>query len=177
MNTPRYTSDSYWKKSWQRLVKDVARKEINANKMSIDARYRTMLILWIAQMMSLVMFLFLTQFIAGSSEQPPAANNLLSFIFASVGSFSVIISFVVRSTLLQRSVEKQDPSLVQTALVAGCALCEVPGLLGVVERFVLPGRDYLLLLAVSFLGMALHFPRRANLLAASYKDPSYGATL
>ena len=152
--------------------------KVDPNKMSIDARYRTMSILWIAQMMSLVMFLLLTQLIADSSEQPaPAANNVLSFVFAAIGSFSVIISFVVRSKLLQRSVEKRDPSLVQTALVVGCALCEVPGLLGVMERFVLPGRDYLLLLAVSFLGMALHFPRRANLLAASPTDPSYGATL
>ena len=153
-------------------------RKVEPDKMSIDARYRAMLILWIGQMMSLVMFLFFTQFIGDSSEEPaPAANNVVSFVFASVGSFSVIISFVVRSKLLQRSVEKQDPSLVQTAVIAGCALCEVPGLLGVVERFVLPGRDYLLLLAVSFVGMALHFPRRENLLAASYKDPSYGATL
>ena len=57
-------------------------KKVDPNKMSIDARYRTMLVLWIAQMMSLVMFLFLTQFIAGSSEQPaPAANQVLSFVF------------------------------------------------------------------------------------------------
>ena len=154
-------------------------RKVEPNKMSIDARYRTMLILWIGQMMSLGMFLFFTQFIADSSEEEaaPVANNVLSFVFASVGAFSVIISFVVRSRLLQRSEEKQDPSLVQTAFVAGCALCEVAGLLGVVERFVLPGRDYLALLAVSFLGMALHFPRRGNLLAASYKDSSYGATL
>ena len=29
--------------------------------------------------------------------------------------------------------------------------------------------------AISFVSMALHFPRRENLLTASYKDPSYGA--
>ena len=151
-------------------------KETNPKNMTIDVRHRTMLTLWFAQMISVVMFLLLTQFVANSSEQPgPAANNLLSFALAAVAMFLAVISFVVRSKLLQRSVERQDPSLVQSAMVVGCALCEVPALLGVLERFILPGRDYLVLLAISFVGMALHFPRRGNLLAASYKDPSFGA--
>lgn len=151
-------------------------KETDHKDMNIDVRHRTMLTLWFAQMMSVVMFFLLTQFVANSNEQPgPAANNLLSFTLAGVGTFSAVMSFVLRSKLLQRSVERQDPSLVQTALVAGCVLCEVAALLGVLERFILPGRDYLVLLTISFVSMALHFPRRGNLLAASYKDSSYGA--
>lgn len=151
-------------------------KETDHQDKNIDVRHRTMLTLWFAQLMSVVMFFLLTQFVANSSEQPePAANNLLSFTLAGVGTFSAVMSFLLRSKLLQRSVERQDPSLVQSALVVGCALCEVPALLGVLERFILPGRDYLVLLAISLVSMALHFPRRGNLLAASYKDPSYGA--
>ena len=133
-----------------------------------------MLTLWFGQMVSVVMFFLFTQFAADSSEPPgPGENNSLSFVLAGVGSFLAVISFVVRSKLLQRSVERQDPSLVQTSLVAGCVLCEVAALLGVLERFILPGSGYLVLLAIGFVSMALHFPRRENLLAASYKDPSY----
>lgn len=150
-------------------------KETAPNNLNIDARYRTMLILWFAQMASVVMFFLFTQF-AGDTETPGvAANILVSFVIAAVATFLAVISFVVRSKLLQRSVERQDPSLVQTALVAGCVLCEGAALLGVLERFILPGRDYLVLLLLGFVTMALHFPRRGNLLAASYKDPSYGA--
>jgi hypothetical protein len=144
-------------------------------KVDIDLRYRTMLILWLAQMMSVVMFFVMTQLVDSSAEKP--ANSRLSFIYTGVGASLAILSFVIRSKILSQSVEKQDILLVQTAQVIGCALCEVPALLGILERFTLPGRDYLLLLGISFFSMALHFPRRRNLLAASYKDPTFGASL
>lgn len=144
-------------------------------KVDIDLRFRTMLILWLAQMMSVVMFFVMTQLVASTTDKP--ANSMLSFIYAGVGTLVAILSFVIRSKILSQSVEKQDILLVQTAQVIGCALCEVPALLGILERFTLPGRDYILLLAISFFSMALHFPRRSNLLAASSKDPRFGASL
>ena len=102
------------------------------NNLNIDARYRTMLALWFGQIGSVVMFFLFTQFAADSSEPPgPGENNSLSFVLAGVGAFLAVISFVVRSKLLQRSVERQDPSLVQNRSVAGCVLCEVVALLGV----------------------------------------------
>ena len=145
------------------------------NNASIDARYRTMLILWSGQMGTVVLFFLVTQFAEVADDLAP--KNALSFVITGAGTFVAVISFVVRSKLLQRSVDKQDVALVQQAVVVGCALCEVPALLGVIERFIFPGRDYLLLLAVSLISMAMHFPRRVNLLAASYKDPSFGGSL
>lgn len=144
---------------------------------NIDARYRTMLILWVALMMSIAMYVLLTFVLQPGAQgtPPPEDNRILRVVLAGVGTFSAVISFAVRSKLLQRSVEKQDLSLVQQALIVGCALCEVPALLGVVARFVLPGRDFVVLLALSAITMALHFPRREHLLAASYKDPSFGS--
>ncbi|MFZ0063251.1 MAG: hypothetical protein WAL47_14565 [Pyrinomonadaceae bacterium] len=144
------------------------------NQDSIDARYRSMLILWIGQVMSVLLFFMVTQFL-----EPPndlSENNVLSFVLAGVGTFCAIISFFVRGKLLQQSVEKQDLALVQTAVITGRALCEVPAVLGVAERFLLPGREYLLLLIISLVAMILHYPRRSDLLAASYKDPSFGVS-
>lgn len=146
-----------------------------SGKINIDLRYRTLLILWLALMMSVVMYFVTTQLIATPGDIP--SNKVLSYAFAGLGIFSAILSFPIRSKLLKKSVEKQEVSLVQTAVVLGCALCEVPALFGIVERLILPGRNYLLLLAISFVSMAFHFPRRTNLLAASYKDPSFGASL
>lgn len=145
-----------------------------ANKLDLDARYRTMLILWFALMISVVMYFVTTQVVSPSTDLP-YADGLLSWLFVSVGIFSAVVSFVVRSHFLNRAVEKQDASLVQTALVVGCAFCEVPAILGILERFLFSGRLYALLFPISFLAMALHFPRKANLLAASYKDPRFGA--
>jgi hypothetical protein len=165
---------SSWKKNSLLLDEEHSMKDNTSNKMSIDARYRSMLVLWGGQIGSVVMFFVVTQFATLADRD---ANNLLSFLFAGLGTFSAIASFVIRSKLLERSVEKQDVALVQKAYTASCALCEVPALLGVVERFMLPGRDYLLLFFISGFAMALHFPRKTNLLAASYKDPSFGASL
>ena len=144
------------------------------NQQNIDARYRTMLILWIGQIMSVLLFFLVTQFVEVPADRPE--NNILSFVFAAVGMFCAIISFVIRAKLLRESVEKQDLAKVQSAYIVGRALCEVPAILGVVERFVLPGREYLLLLLIGGLAMLLHYPRRSDLLAASYKDPSFGAS-
>ena len=144
------------------------------NQQTIDARYRTMVMLWIAQIMSVLLFFLVTQFVEVPGDRPE--NNVLSFVFAAVGMFCAIISFVIRAKLLRESVEKQDLARVQTAYIVGRALCEVPAILGVVERFVLPGREYLLLLLIGGLAMLLHYPRRSDLLAASYKDPSFGAS-
>ncbi|MDQ3474364.1 MAG: hypothetical protein M3447_11570 [Acidobacteriota bacterium] len=142
------------------------------NKNDIDTRYRSMVILWIAQVMSVVMFFVVTQFVEVPEDRPE--NNILSFVFAGVGTFCAIISFAVRAKLLRKSVEQQDLALVQTANITGRALCEVPAILGVIERFLLPGREYLLLLLIGAVAMLLHYPRRSDLLAASYKDPSFG---
>lgn len=144
----------------------------NQNQPNLDTRYRTMLTLWAAQIMSIGLLLFVALYAGPPAEAQVqvADNRVLGFVFAGIGSFSAIISFAVKSKLLQRSVEIQDPSLVQKALVLACALCEVPALLGVIERFVLPGREFLLLFAISAIAMALHFPRRNSLLAAAYKS-------
>ena len=149
-------------------------KDNTQTKMSIDDRYRIMLIMWGGQLGSVVLFFVVTQFATVAERE---ANNILSFAFAGLGTLAAIASFVVRSKLFELSVEKQDVALVQKAYTVSCALCEVTALLGVVEYFILPGRDYLLLFFVSAFAMALHFPRKTHLLAASYKDPSFGGSL
>ena len=164
---------NFWKKNSLLPDEKHAMKYDTPVKMNIDARYRSMLILWSGQIGSVVMFFVVSQLVTVINRDE---NNVVSFVLAGLGTFSAITSFVVKSKLLERSVEKQDPALVQTAYTVACALCEVPALLGIVERFILPGRDYLLLFLISALTMALHFPRKANLLAASYKDPSFGAS-
>jgi hypothetical protein len=72
--------------------------------------------------------------------------------------------------LLKRSIEKQDPGLVQPAFVVAWAMCEVSAILGIVEYFLLGTRDYLVLFLLAAAGMILHFPTRQHLLNASYKN-------
>jgi len=134
-------------------------------ELDFDKRYQTMLILWFALLMSVAMYFVVSQ-LAPPATAPP--NPILTFTLTAIGTFLVGISFVLKRKLLRRSVDEQDLGLVQKALVIACAICEAAAVLGLVERFAVSGRDYLLLFVIAAVGIALHFPRRSQLEAASY---------
>ena len=138
----------------------------------LDTRYRSMLILWFALLMGVVMFFVMTIVAAPAplDRDRNAPTSVILFALAGVGAFLVVLSFAVKRKMLQRSVEKQEPMLVQQALVVACAMCEVSALLGMFERFAIGSGDHYILFLVSALGIALHFPKRDHLLAASWND-------
>jgi hypothetical protein len=137
----------------------------------LDKRYQTLVVLWFALLMSVAMY-FLFSLIAPpindqSANQP---NSILVITLMLLGFLLVIVSFAVKSKLLRRSVEKQDIGLVQKSLVVACAMCEVSALLGLMERFLIGYRYYYFLFLFSAVGIALHFPRRTQLLNAGYRN-------
>jgi MFS family permease len=138
----------------------------------LNKRYQTMLVLWFALLMSVVMYLVLTLLVRPSINRDLDNSLRSSLIFAltALGTVLVVISFPVKNKLLERSVEKQDINLVQKALIFACAICEVSALLGLIEFFIVGNREYYLLLALAAGGIALHFPRRSQLEAASYQS-------
>jgi len=135
-------------------------------ELDLNKRYQTMITLWFALLTSVVMYFVVSQ-LAPPATAPP--NSMLTFTLTAIGTFLVVLSFVIKQKLLRRSVDEQDISLVQKALVIACAICEAAAVLGLVERFAVSGRDYLLLFVIAAAGIALHFPRRSQLEAASYK--------
>jgi hypothetical protein len=140
-------------------------------EVDLNKRYQTMLVLWFALLMSVVMYFVFLQ-VARSAipnpENPP--DSRLVVVITALGVLFVLVSFVVKRRLLERSVEKQDVLLVQKALVFACALCEVSALLGLLERLLIGNREYYLLFILAAAGDLFHFPRRSQLEAASYKN-------
>jgi hypothetical protein len=55
-------------------------------------------------------------------------------------------------------------------MVVACVICEAAALMGVIQRFIVGSRDYYLLFIIAAAGIALHFPKRSHLEAASYKS-------
>ena len=139
---------------------------------NLDKRYQTLVVLWFALLMNIGVFFLFSVFFAPelSNEPRNPPSSLLIVALTALGTFLVIVSFAVKRKLLERSVEKQDVSLVQKALVIACAMCEVSALLGLLERFVIGNREYYLLFLIAAAGSALHFPRRSQLESASYKN-------
>ena len=139
---------------------------------NLDKRYQTMVVLWFALLMSIVMYFLFSVFVSPAVSNESPLRSLLIFALTALGTFLVIVSFPVKGKLLERSVERQDVSLVQKGLVMACVMCEVSALLGLLEHFVIGNREYYLLFLLAAAGTAFHFPRRSQLEAASYKNPA-----
>ncbi|HEV7797019.1 MAG TPA: hypothetical protein VGO73_02595 [Pyrinomonadaceae bacterium] len=141
-------------------------------EIDLNTRYQTMIILWFALLMSVVMFFVFSFFAAPRITHDPTNSSraILIFGLTALGTFLVVMSFVVKGKLLERSVDKQDINLVQKGLVVACAMCEASAMLGLLERFVVGNRESYLLFVIAIVGTAAHFPRRSQLEAASFKS-------
>ena len=139
---------------------------------NLDKRYQTLVVLWFALLMSIGMYFLFSVFVAPMvrNESRNPTSFLLIVALTALGTFLVIASFAVKRKLLERSVEKQDVSLVQKGLVIACAMCEVSALLGLLEHFIIGNREYYLLFLLAAAGTAFHFPRRSQLESASYRN-------
>jgi hypothetical protein len=138
----------------------------------LNKRYQTMIVLWSGLLMSVVFYFLISVFVTPNVGNEPDNSRRVALIFTltGLGTVLVILSFAAKNKLLERSVENQDLGLVQKALILACAMCEAGALLGLVEFFVLGNRESYLLFALAAIGIVVHFPRRNQLEAASYKN-------
>ncbi|MBA2528125.1 MAG: hypothetical protein H0V18_20435 [Pyrinomonadaceae bacterium] len=136
---------------------------------SVDARYRIMLVIWLALLSAVGIYFVVAQF-----EQPvevdSAQNKMLTVILSGSGTFMVGVSFAVKQRFLGQSVERQEIALVQTGFIVAIAMCEAGALLGLVDLKVTGNRYYFVVMIIGALGILFHFPRRDHLLAATYKN-------
>jgi hypothetical protein len=137
-----------------------------SDQAKLDSQYRTMLILWFAFLSTIVIYLFLSLVIP---RQEAPENRLLTVVFSAISAFLVVVSFVVKKNFLSRAEEAQEVRLVNTGFVLAAAFCEAAALLGLLDLLVAKDRYYFVLIALAFVGLLLHFPRRSYLESASYK--------
>jgi magnesium-transporting ATPase (P-type) len=141
-------------------------------QIDLSKRYQTMLILWFALLMSVVMyFVFLLLAAPPLSTEPRTqAQSVLIVVLTMTGAIMVALSVLVKNRFFERSVDQQNVVLVQQGMIAACAMCEVSALLGLLERLVIGYPAYYLLFLFAAAGILLHFPRRRHLEAASFKS-------
>ncbi|HVF31101.1 MAG TPA: hypothetical protein VNA22_09025, partial [Pyrinomonadaceae bacterium] len=102
------------------------------------------------------------------TRSPITDQPLITLVFAPIALVFFILSFVLSRQHMRRAVEDQDAGCVQTGLILGCALSEVPSLLGVVLAFAFEHPYFYFWIALGIIGILLHFPRKGNLDAASF---------
>ncbi|HET6893574.1 MAG TPA: hypothetical protein VFH31_20920 [Pyrinomonadaceae bacterium] len=134
---------------------------------TLDARYRTLVILWFALFCSIGLFFLLTLLAPSEVRE----NNAVSLTLAVLGTLAVIASYFVKRRYLNQAVDKQDVALVQVGTVVAAALNEVAAMLGFLDHILTGNRYYYVLMLMAVIGSLLNFPHRDHLLAASYKSP------
>jgi len=118
------------------------------------------MLIWGAQLMSLVIFLLITRLV----EVPPrdGDNSVLLLALGLTALMAFGLSFPVRSKLLAQSAVQNRPDLATTAYVLAFALCESCALFGLVFHFVTGARASLYFFIPAVVGLLLHFPRREH---------------
>ena len=142
-------------------------KPTDTDQPDIDGRYRTLLILWFAICMSVLMFLALTRLASVGAVE----NRNLTLALNSMGLLPVALSFLLKQRTLAKSVATQRLDLVQSAYVLSFALCESSALLGLVDHFTTGSRYSYFAFVIAGIGLLLHFPQKQNLMnASSYRQ-------
>ena len=148
---------------------------MSEQKSNVEAQYKTMVIIWAALLMSQVMFvlmLFLTKpnlFKFDFSKPIAGVSGAMVLGFAVAALTAVGFSFAFRKRLNERAVAAQDTGQVQSGLIIALALCEASSLFGLALAFAFDYQYFFLWIGLGVLGMILHFPKRDELHAASYK--------
>lgn len=130
---------------------------------TVDERYRTLLILWGALCTSLILYLAFIHFVPVA----PAPNQKLTLLLNTAGIIPVATSFLIKQVLIGKAIESQRVEQVHSAYIVSWALCEVAGLLGVLDNRATGSHYYYVGFAIAELGMLLHFPRKQPLVDAS----------
>ena len=142
-------------------------KPTETDQPDIDGRYRTLLILWFAICMSVLMFLALTRLASVAAVE----NRNLTLALNTMGLLPVALSFLLKQKTLAKSVATQRLDLVQSAYVLSFALCESSALLGLVDHFTTGSRYSYFAFVIAGIGLLLHFPQKQNLMnASSYRQ-------
>lgn len=137
----------------------------------IELRIRTMRILWLAFVLSVVMYFVFTLFVGRNETATP--NNTLSLTLLIVALSAVLISFLLKSKLLNRAVEQQQVPMIQQAYVVTWAIAEVGALLGLLDFFVTGNRYYYVPILIAGAGQLLHFPRREHVENAAFTRTTF----
>ena len=140
-------------------------------QLRIEPRIRTIRTLWIAMLLSIVIYYVFTLFLGQSKNSSP--NSTLSLMLVGAGLLTTLISVPIKKKFLARSVEQQRVELVQQGHIIAWALTEVAALLGMLDFFLTGNRYYYVLFLIAAIGQLLHFPRRQQVLAACFKSPTF----
>lgn len=139
----------------------------NNPQTNVEARVLTLRIIWMALLISVVIYYAITFFVARPADVTP--NPTFSIALICVAMLAILISFLVKNRLLDKAVEQHNMVGVQQAYIVAWAITEVAALLGLLDFFTTADRYHHALFLVGAVGMLFHFPRRESVVNAAFK--------
>jgi hypothetical protein len=138
----------------------------------VRVKYKSLVIIWLALLISQPLFALVIYILRPElfdfSARPAVMGDqpliIIAFIVAAIAFF--ILSQVLNGQHIRRAAADHDPGCIQTGLVLGCALSEVPTLLGVILASVWGYHYFFAWIILGTIGILLNFPRRSSLEAA-----------
>ena len=139
----------------------------------VDARFRTMMILWLVLLMSQVMFFGVVFVIRPEILKPPiqpmlGENPLLVLLFGILAFMNIAVSFFLRKRAQEQAILERKMNHVSTGLIIACAVCESISLMGFVLAIAFGYQYFFFWFIIGIIGIFMHFPRRQHLLEAIY---------
>ncbi len=139
----------------------------------LDARLRTMRILWVVFLITIGLYALVTVFARPSQEvvleRRAEDYSALLAAFWVLGLLVVALSFLFKGRYYRKAAERQAPDQAQLGFIVAEILCESAALFGLLALFI-TWNDYAYsLFVIGALGQLLHFPRRDELAAAYRK--------
>ncbi len=141
-----------------------------------EGALRTMMIIWAALVMSqvffpLLVFVIKPQLFRFDLTAPLLGGHAVEIGFLGfISLVNLIVSFTLRKRFTDQAVQTGRIALVQTGVIVGCAMCETISLFGLIAAFVFDLQFFFAFSALGILGTLLHFPRRGDVHAASFKN-------
>lgn len=140
----------------------------NNAQTNIEQRMRTVRILWLALLFSVGLYYLLTMFM-GRPENLEA-NHTVSLALLAGGVSTMLVSFLVKSKLINRAIEQRQVQQVQQGYIVAWAMCEVAALFGLMDFFMTSDPYFYVLFVLAALGELLHYPRREHFENASFSS-------
>ena len=130
-------------------------------KTPTEARRRGLLIIWGAQVSTLLLLFFLTYVVRPEASRD--GNHTLAWALGATGFMTFLASFLARRKLLARAAAERRLDIGTSAYIVAFAACEMTAILGFVA-YIITGLSYALhSFIIAAGGMLLHFPTRGAL--------------
>lgn len=142
-----------------------------------ETAFGTMMTIWAALVMSQMFFPVIVFFAKPELFRFDLTKSLFGDYAVEIGFLgfisivNLIVSFTLRKRFTDQAISTGRIALVQTAMIFGCALCELASLFGLLVAFVFDFQYFFVFSALGILGTLLHFPRRSDIHAVSLRSP------